>query len=371
MARRGENIRKRKDGRWEGRYKNGVNADGRTKYSSVYGKTYNEVKEKLKNIQIVQPCQRGTTDLRFAEILRLWLISNRMRLKRSTEYKYQFMLEKHIIPELGMYKVSALTSLVINTFLEKKLKSGSLYENKTLAPSYVRTLAVLIQSALKFATDENLCIIPKTHINKPFALKRDLKVLSSTVSNYIENMMRSDINETKLGILIALNTGMRIGEICALSWEDIDLINLLIHVRHTVSRIKAQDGTAKTQLILDTPKTKSSVRDIPINSTLLPILRLMKTKAVSHFVVSVSPSYVSTRTFDYRYRRVMESIGVPVVNFHALRHTFATRCVEAGVDVKSLSEVLGHANVNITLNTYVHPSMELKRIQMEKICSYS
>ena len=138
-------------------------------------------------------------------------------------------------------------------------------------------------------------------------------------------------------------------------------------MRHTVARVKSEDSSNTTHLIIDTPKTKASIRDIPISSALLPILIKMKEKSISPYVISDTNSFVSPRTYEYRYHRILDKCNIQSVNYHTLRHTFATRCIEAGVDVKSLSEMLGHANVGITLNTYVHSSMEMKRSQLEKL----
>lgn len=149
--------------------------------------------------------------------------------------------------------------------------------------------------------------------------------------------------------------------------------NHIIKVRHTVARVKNSDARFGNSscLILDTPKTAASTRDIPISSALLPILTIINNQSSSKFVVSNSESFLSPRTFEYRYHRLLEESGIASINYHALRHTFATRCIEAGVDVKSLSEMLGHANVGVTLNTYVHSSMELKRTQLEKLITFS
>ena len=185
-------------------------------------------------------------------------------------------------------------------------------------------------------------------------------------------MASANIDQTKAGIYIALYAGLRIGELCALSWDDVDLESQIIHIRHTVTRICQKNRDAeKSSLIIDVPKTKASIRDIPIAQILLPILSYMKTQSTSKYVVSLHADFTSPRTFDYRYKKVFHELGIPEINFHALRHTFATRCIEVGVDVKSLSQMLGHSNVSITLNTYVHPSMDAMRNQMQKLCTLS
>ena len=208
-------------------------------------------------------------------------------------------------------------------------------------------------------------------MRKLTANPKDFVVFDIDQQKIFERQLLHEMDTTKLGILISLHTGLRIGEICALTWENVDIIKKVIYVRTTIARVKDNScsGT-KTKLIIDAPKTKSSKRDIPISSFLLPILTTMKSSAISPYVISESPTFIQPRTYEYRYHKLLDSCGLESINYHSLRHTFATRCIEAGVDVKSLSEILGHSNVSITLNTYVHSSMELKRTQLEKLTKH-
>ena len=134
-----------------------------------------------------------------------------------------------------------------------------------------------------------------------------------------------------------------------------------------MARVRGTDGGTATRLIIDPPKTKSSLRDIPLSRQLMAVLLPLYEKRRSEYVISDKSGFVSPRTYEYRFHRVLDRCGLPSINYHALRHTFATRCIELGVDVKTLSEILGHANVSTTLNTYVHSSMERKREQLEKL----
>ena len=227
---------------------------------------------------------------------------------------------------------------------------------------------LVISAAVKYAVDEQLCLPLKSSVCKPTSLKTDLTILSLEQQKKLEAALLSDLDMTRAGIFISLHTGLRIGEICGLAWEDVDLDSMVIHVRHTVARIKVDNTTA---LILDTPKTKASKRDIPISSMLLPVLQRLKRISSNGFVMTGTNEFMKPRTFEYRYHRILDATGIVSVNYHALRHTFATRCIEVGVDVKSLSEILGHGNVSITLNTYVHSSLEMKRNQLEKLTTLS
>lgn len=373
MPRKGENIRKRKDGRWEGRYKKGVKENGSTDYGSVYGKSYKEVKEKLVLAKHSQNNNQSTTnsERRFSEVLCLWEQSNRVRLKGGSEQRYDYLIKTHIMPELGGLKLSQITATTVNTFLNNKLNNGRLDGTGGLSPSYVGSIMIIVNSAISFAVAEQMCPPLRTPIYKPQTEKNELEILSIEEQTLIEQYVRTNLNPTNIGILISLYTGLRIGEVCALSWDDIDLTNNVIHVRHTVARVKndTKDLNTKTRLIIDEPKTKASKRDIPIPSTLLPAILEYRDTSCSHYLVSDNAAFVSPRTYEYRYHRVLDCCGVAHINYHALRHTFASRCIAAGVDVKSLSEVLGHGNSAITLNTYVHSSIDLKRCQLEKLDS--
>lgn len=373
MPRKGENIRKRKDGRWEGRYKKGVKENGSTEYGSVYGKSYKEVKEKLVLAKHSQNNSQSTTnsERRFSEVLCLWEQSNRVRLKGGSEQRYDYLIKAHIMPELGGLKLSQITATTVNTFLNNKLNNGRLDGTGGLSPSYVGSIMIIVNSAISFAVAEQMCPPLRTPIYKPQTEKSELEILSIEEQTLIEQYVRRNLNPTNIGILISLYTGLRIGEVCALSWDDIDLTNNVIHVRHTVARVKndTKDLNTKSRLIIDEPKTRASKRDIPIPSTLLPAILEYRSISSSDYLVSDNAAFVSPRTYEYRYHRVLDCCGVAPINYHALRHTFASRCIAVGVDVKSLSEVLGHGNSAITLNTYVHSSIDLKRCQLEKLDS--
>lgn len=373
MARRGDNIRKRKDGRWEGRYKKGRSAEGSIIYGSVYGKTYREVKEKMTAIS-THPLPQTTSRSRgrtFGEVLNLWMDNNRLRLKGGTIHKYQSLIDTHIMSELGPIRITELSSTKINTFLDGKISKGRVNSPGGLSASYVRSIMLVINAAIKFAVSEQLCLPLKTPICKPSVIKKELSILSLEEQKRLENALLDNFDLTRAGIYISLHTGLRIGEVCGLAWDDVDLENGVIHVRHTVARIRKDNSAGSTTLIIDTPKTKASKRDIPISSALLPILLKLKTLSNKGFLLTGTSEFIKPRTFEYRYHRILDDCGIPSINYHALRHTFATRCVEAGVDIKSLSEILGHGNVSVTLNTYVHSSLEMKRIQLEKLTSLS
>ncbi len=366
MSRKGENIRKRKDGRWEARYITGRNSCGKAVYRSVYGKSYTETKEKLKLEQFKSKTKTQLiSQISYKELLNEWLQNSRIRYKQSTYVKYQYLIERHLIPVIGDKEVSSLSVTEINTLLGDKLKNGGLTNGKALSPSYVRTMALIMKSALNYAVLEEFCCPVKSEIYKPVIKQSRVPILSHTEFCHLSAYCHEHLNFTSIGILIALNTGLRVGEICALRWKDIDIDSHLLHVNNTVSRIK--NDREKCKWIMETPKTASSLRDVPLSKSLTKDLLRMCGCSNSDYIVSEQETFINPRTFEYRYHKILCASQVTDINFHALRHTFATRCIEGGMDVKTLSEILGHSSASITLNTYVHSSMELKKNQMEKV----
>ena len=364
MAKRGLNIHKRQDGRWEGRYCKSRSFAGTIVYGYVYGKTYKETKEKV-ILASLEPQKthcitKDDKHLKMKDLLSLWMQHNRIRQKGATVAKYQFIIDNHLVPDLGELYISQVNATMLN--------NGRLDHKGGLSASYVSTITIILKSAMKYAEDEKLCSHMNSQVFKPTSVRHDLPILDLAQQKRLEQYVVDNLFPTNIGIMISLHTGLRIGEICALSWDDIDLDNCVIHVRHTIARVQASpDSNHVTSLILDTPKTKASLRDIPISSFLSPILKEARENKKSQYVVSEKNGFLSPRTYEYRYHRILEACDIERINYHALRHTFATRCIEVGVDVKSLSEMLGHANVSITLETYVHSSMKLKRSQLEKL----
>ena len=374
MPRKGEHIHKRKDGRWEGRYRNGTDINGKVKYSSVYGKTYSEVKKKLfacVEIKTASNYHVGKS-LLFRDAVLLWQKATAVQHKGATNVKYDNLITKHILPVLGNYELSELSTGIIADFMNSKLNAGRLDNSGGLSPSYVRSIMLIVIDVIDFAVEEGMCPPIKLKIRKPTVETNELEILDITTQNNFERQLLLNLNETSVGILISLNTGLRISEVCALKWSDIDFQNAILHVRTTVARVKSSDGSdSATKLIIDKPKTKSSLRDIPLSKKLMGILVSLNKSRCSEYVISNKKGFVSPRTYEYRFHRILDECDLPSFNYHVLRHTFATRCIELGVDVKTLSEILGHSNVSITLSTYVHSSMERKREQLEKLSSIS
>ena len=371
MSKKGENIRKRADGRWEGRYRNGYGKNGRPRYSSVYGKTYGEVRKKLSDTRNAKNVYSPllSKSVTFGDASARWLNANGVRLKEATKSKYAFMLNRHILPYLAPTKLSELDPTQINLFLKDKLNNGSA-KGKGLSPSYVRTMAIIIGAVMGYASSEGLCPPVQNKIYKPKATKKKVAVLSKTDLQRLETHLNIAPPNIKLGILICLNTGLRIGELCALSKKDIDLKSKVINVNRTVSKInRSPSSFGNSHYTLDTPKTETSLRAIPINSSLYPHIKTAIEQNKNEYLVSDTDGFMSPARFYYHYKAFLKKAGLPPINFHALRHTFATQCVNAGVDIKTLSTILGHSSVAVTLDIYVHPSEENTKRQLEKLCS--
>lgn len=371
MARRGDNIHKRKDGRWEGRYKNGYRADGSAKYSSVYASSFSECKMKLTDARS-SPKNTGRiqSEKLLSDLLVQWLSASQIRLKGATVAKYTNIIASHIIPTIGGIKLSALHAGTINAFLDRQLRQGGIKNGRALAPSYVRTMAVILEAAINYGVMEGLCSPLKTPINKPSIPRKEPVILSRVAESSLTELLMHDSSKVAAGALAALQAGLRIGEVCALRWCDVDFEESILHIRHTISRVPSPNSEHKTMLILDTPKTPSSLRDVPMPSSLRNVLLSTYKNRTSEYVVSNGQTFVGTRTFDDQYRKWLEKHSIQIFSFHTLRHTYATRCAEHGMDAKTLSRLLGHASSTTSLNIYVHPSLDIAMQHLEQIyCS--
>lgn len=357
MARRGENIYKRKDGRWEGRYKNGIKSDGKTRYSSVYGASYSEVRDVLTAKRAEQKSDFLKCNFTFKELSDLWLESIVHNVKESTYSNYSMKLEKHIIPYFGTIRYEKLTIKIFNDFIAEKLSAG-------LSQRYVSDICRVIKSITKFARQKLGYSDKAELLSLPKCEKKEREMLTTAQQNLLTNYLLDSVSPSNLGIFISAVTGIRIGELCALKWSDIDLEKRIITVSKTMQRIKSIGGKTATKIVIMPPKSKTSVREIPVPDVLYSYLKKMQCDN-DCYVLTGKKLFAEPRTMQYRFKSVLKKIGLSQINFHALRHMFATKCVDIGVDVKTLSEILGHCSVEITLNSYVHSSIESKRSCMK------
>lgn len=373
MAKKGTNIYKRKDGRWEARYIKEYDASGKGKYGYVYGKTYKEAREKQMQAQtsISNRQKNGGNDKqRFAEYCQEWLLLNRSRVKRSTYVKYHNIVNNHIIPQLGQRVPQSLDTVLLETFSNTLLKEGSVCGGKALSPKTVRDILTVLHSILRYTNKQMGNGMGNIEFIYPKEKKKEMRVLSREEQSKFVQYLLLEMDPCKFGILLALLTGLRIGEICALRWENISLPDQSIQVGTTMQRLQVLNplSGSKTEVIVGEPKSETSRRVIPLTKEALELCEQMDPKCPSAFVLTgQSHRFMEPRTLQYRLAKYVAECGLEDLNFHALRHTFATRCVEVDFEIKSLSEILGHSSVQVTLDRYVHSSMELKRENMSKL----
>ena len=361
MSRRGENIYKRKDGRWEGRFFDSFDQFGKPKYHSVYAKSYTEVKEKLGFHKKENISPNIYKSLKFSRYCTDWLETIKFKHKESTYSKYRNMCRNHIISELGGYDASLISSKQIEKFLSLKL------DKESLSPKTVSDILCVLKQVFTYIESQNV----KTNCNfHNICVRQDqtqIRVLSTTEQKRLTEFLTENMDLNKLGVYLSLYTGIRIGELCALKWKNIKLKEQILHIDKTMQRIQVYDEEVKTKIVITPPKSKCSERDIPLPKFLCDTLKKFKKDENNFLLSGSSDNFVEPRLLRYTFKKYMKICDLDNVNFHALRHTFATRCVESGFEIKTLSEILGHSSVKVTLDRYVHSSMELKRKNMEKL----
>lgn len=300
-----------------------------------------------------------------------WLNMKRLTVKQSTYSRYYHVVKTEILPELGKIALNDLNSSTVNAFTSRKLNGSEENERKPLASKTVRDICTILKSIIKYGENEYRTGPLAENTVLPKNRRESIETLNEKeLRRFTEYLWKHQEKVRYAGLLLCLYSGMRIGEICALRWEDIDLEERVIHVTHTIQRIIVPDETSikRTQIIMDEPKTMSSLRIIPMSNQIYPMMKnLYSTAEDSSFFLTNSEKFIEPRNYQYFFKRVLKKAEVRNVNFHILRHTFATRCVEVGMDVKTLSEILGHSNTNITLTYYVHSSLETKKRQIDML----
>ena len=300
-------------------------------------------------------------DVMFCELSQEWLSVISLKVKASTYALYNAALNKHILPSLGKSKANSLTLGDFSKFVKEKLTSGRLDKKGGLSAKTVCDMLSIIKSILDHAFDTGK-ITSRPKLPYPKHHHHEKRVFNRKEQKQLESNLTQDINIYKLGVLLSLYTGIRVGELCALRWQDISFEQNIITVKSTLQRVKNLNSAgSKTKITLSPPKSPSSVRQIPIPEFLSSIIKKYATGRHEFFLATEKADFTEPRTMQNHFARILKQLKISKANFHATRHTFATRCVEAGVDIKSLSEMLGHSNVNITLNRYVHSSLEQKR----------
>lgn len=374
MPRKNKNLYKRIGKIWEQpNLKNHLHK--KDKYEYALAKDYKETMERLvdictANTQTTQENIASSSALRsekFDVIANEWFAAQKSQWKQSSIVKYSNILNSYLLPDFSEREISEITRDEIVAFGSKLLENGGASGNG-LSPKTVTGIISVLKNVFQYATHikgyavADIQGISVKHSQKP------MRILSRAEQQALSKYLYAELNPCNLGILICLYTGLRIGEICALKWKDISFEEQYLYVHQTMQRLqmKESEGT-KTAVIISTPKSDCSIRRVPIPNDIFLVLKEAKQQENAFILTGTAHSYMEPRTMQNRFKKVIQHCNIADANFHALRHTFATRCVELGFDMKSLSEILGHASVNITLNRYVHPSMELKQKNMNML----
>ncbi len=367
MPRRGDNIRKRKDGRWEGRYMV-ITENGNKKYISVYAPTYRSVKDKLEHVRTSQTKEREKLFCEFIDnkqeklplqlyevAMEEWLDEIKENRKYSTYVKYKSICYKYIFPVIKQKE---------NILWKKNTIQMEISNINSLSNSMKRSITSIIHEISCFAVEKHNLLPMEIAVHYERIRKEETEIFTKEEQKKLIRFLNRDMDISKLGIMLCLSTGIRLGEVCALKWCDVDSENACLYINRTVQRIAIEDGDTKTTLMITPPKSVHSVRKIPLSQSMQLLL--------NKFYIHKSGEYLwnknkplDPRTYQKRFQSYLKEAGIRSKNFHILRHTFATNCIANGMDVKCLSEILGHSDVKITLNRYVHPSMEMKRQYMD------
>jgi integrase len=295
------------------------------------------------------------------EVSELWKQDKRMFVKSSTIAVYTLHLENHLLPKFGNKKT--LQEQEVQDFVLECLRKG-------LSLKTVKDMLIVLKMVIKFGAKHGWLHYQDWSIKYPTEQKsKELEVLSISHQKKLMQYVTDNFTFRNLGIYICLSTGMRIGEVCALKWSDIDIGTETIHVNRTIERIYIIEGDERrTELVIGSPKTKNSIRDIPISKELMKLIRpLKKLMNDDYFVITNEAKPTEPRTYRNYYKQLLKQLGIPELKFHGLRHSFATRCIESQCDYKTVSVILGHANISTTLNLYVHPNMDQKKKCINKM----
>jgi integrase len=350
MATIERNIYLRKDGRYEARYASGKDITGRTRYSAVYARTLDEVKNKLQTALAVIMVLPGEQKVTIVQALEQHLSAESIRLKPSTVGVYSNYIKNYIEPFFKNMTVERLTQTILQDFVRHQIENG-------LSAVVVQSVFSFLKAGLSEKSKVFNVILPKI-------VKHKADFLTVMEQKRLETAARNYGGGTFLAIILCLYTGIRIGEVCGLQTEDIDFEKKTISVKRTIQRLKGNDSDHKTIITVLSPKSQTSCRVIPMPDFIAEALHKYNPQG---FIVSDNDMPLEPRTLQYRFKRILKLAGVREVNFHTMRHSFAARALENGFDVKTLSEIMGHSSASITLSIYAHVSDECKRHHMESL----
>lgn len=298
----------------------------------------------------------------FNEVATEWKKMKKPYVKKSTYSAYSLIIENHLVPFFG--NKTSISEQMVQNYAFEKFNSG-------LSTKSIKDTIVVLKMIAKYVDKIGFHGTTNWDIIFPTELRKDsIEVLDLNTQRKIMSYVKRNISFRNLGIYLCLSTGVRIGELCALQWKDIDTDTGYVSVNKTIARIYLMDenGKNRTEVVIDTPKTQNSLREIPIYNELLKLLKPLK-RIVNpeYYVLTNSPTPLEPRTYRNYYKKLMKTLNVPNIKFHGLRHSFATRCIESNCDYKTVSVLLGHSNINTTLNLYVHPNLNQKKKCINKM----
>ena len=311
-----------------------------------------------------------TNTTSFAVWSREWLRRKEPYIKYSTFAAYTNVVINHLIPYWGKHTLTDISEEKVQEYVLHLVSKGRLDGQGGVNVRSARDIVVILKSILRDAARQKMIQMPAFELHYPRTEdEQRIPVLSKAVHEQVVKAVYKELTPASCGILLSLYTGMRIGEICALKWDAIDLNEAVLHVRQTVQRvyIKSSREKGNSRLVIGTPKTRTSKRDVPISNALLSVLKRLPEASTNSFLLTGTERCMEVRTFRSYYHCFLDRHSIPRIKFHALRHTFATRCIECGADPKTVSELLGHATIAMTMNLYVHPRVEQKRNCVELI----
>lgn len=297
----------------------------------------------------------------FEDYAALWLSRKQQQIKTSTYQKYRNTLALHLIPFFGNDDLFEIDPTRMDAFIDLLL------HEKKLSSKSIRDILTVFKSIRNFAASREIRTLVPLEVLVPRTPASGIRVLSPQEQALLVSELQRKEDPCRFGILLALQTGVRIGELCALQWKHISLTEKTLHITGTMQRLKDySSGSEQTVVVISEPKTTGSVRSIPLNNKTADLCERFAADPEA-YILTGSERYMEPRLLQYHFKRIACACGLEDIHFHTLRHTFATRCIEADFDVKCLSEILGHSSVKITLDRYVHASMDLKRKNMSKM----
>ena len=298
------------------------------------------------------------------EIADIWKEDKRQYVKQSTMAVYLLSLKNHLLPFFG--GKMEVTEDEVQAFALEKLNHG-------LSQKSIKDMLIFLKMVVRFGEKQGWLNHVEWKVKFPANQpKATLPILTKTHQKKLMDYLKDNFTFPNLGILVCLSTGLRIGEVCALKWSDINMDTGLLHVNRTIERIYIVDSDKPhTEIVINTPKTKNSLREIPLSKELVRIFKsLMKVVNKDYYVLTNNTKPTEPRTYRNYFNKLLKQLDIPRLKFHGLRHSFATRCIESHCDYKTVSVLLGHADISTTLNLYVHPNEEQKRSCIDKMMRY-